>query len=247
MAHNSIWKSEDADKFAEASSPYAESADYDSVQNFGVKFSDVFRELLTTFQKDGIHPLDFPTAKVLDVGCSTGSKLDILEGLGFTPENLYGVDVNLRSIEILKIVHPSYNAKVISGFDYSDFGQEFDIVYHTSVGCQVSPENMQEFFDAIRKVKAKYYFFAEGQSKDDEHHSVVSTCMQPHDHEHEDEVVHTGHHHHHAHDFPAMVKKYLPEARELFKKELCYTKIVEERFKRAKLRGVVVAGFQLTG
>ena len=46
-----------------------------------------------------ISGLEKSSAKIFDIGCSTGGKLAVLEKLGFDPKNLYGVDMSPMAIQ----------------------------------------------------------------------------------------------------------------------------------------------------
>ena len=84
--------------------------------------------------------MDKATAKVFDIGCSTGGKLAVLESLGFEAPNLYGVDVSPGAIKVFEKAHPNFNAKEVSSFEYGtcfDQVDTFDLVFHSAVMCQV--------------------------------------------------------------------------------------------------------------
>ncbi len=84
--------------------------------------------------------LDKSSAKVFDIGCSTGGKLSVFESLGFSGENLFGVDLSPMAVKILRQDHPKFHAKEIKSFEYGDCFKEvqsFDLVYHSAVMCQV--------------------------------------------------------------------------------------------------------------
>lgn len=53
---------------------------------------------------------------VLDIGCSTGGLLSVMEGNGFAPGNLFGVDLSPKAIELNKREHPNYNCQVVKDF-----------------------------------------------------------------------------------------------------------------------------------
>ena len=77
---------------------------------------------------------------MFDIGCSTGGKLSVLESLGFPPENLFGVDMSPKAMQILAKDHPKYHAKEIKAYEYGTCFEEvqsFDLVYHCAVMCQV--------------------------------------------------------------------------------------------------------------
>ena len=43
--------------------------------------------------------LEKTSAKIFDIGCSSGGKLSVLEKIGFAPENLFGVDMSPMAIQ----------------------------------------------------------------------------------------------------------------------------------------------------
>ena len=55
--------------------------------------------------------------------------------MGFRPENLHGVDLSPKAIQINSEFHPLYKLQVVDGFNY--VAPKVDVVCHTGVLCQI--------------------------------------------------------------------------------------------------------------
>jgi len=80
----------------------------DLLKNPGVLFQSLAydRAIISSFASTN---LDTETAKILDVGCGKGGSVINLIRLGFSPHNLYGIDVLKDSIAEAKIKFPNIN------------------------------------------------------------------------------------------------------------------------------------------
>jgi SAM-dependent methyltransferase len=156
------WKGEAGDKFSEANPSTAAGMDKEMLGYFQKSGTEIFTKVLGDL-KAADEGFSLKEAKIIDVGCSSGGKLAILESLGANPENIYGVDMSPKAIEVLTKNHPAYKVKEINGFKYDVFKMDsFDLVYHSAVFCQIPQENYDDFFKGIKSLKPKYYMFVEG-------------------------------------------------------------------------------------
>ena len=86
--------------------------------------------------------LDTETAKILDVGCGKGGSVINLIRLGFSPHNLYGIDVLKDSIAEAKIKFPNIN------WLHGDAGQIrfednfFDCVMESTMFLQMTDDGL---------------------------------------------------------------------------------------------------------
>ena len=117
MSEQQFWKSDLGDKFAQACSTWAEGTDQDMLGYFQQSGTSIFTKVLKHLKKE--FEFSHQNVSILDIGCSTGGKLAILESLGC--QNLYGIDISKKAIQILKENHENYQAQVINGFDYNVF------------------------------------------------------------------------------------------------------------------------------
>ncbi len=143
------WKGEAGDKFAQANPSTAEGQDLEMSKYFQGKGSEMFKKVLEDLSSHGFA--DLKSANVVDVGCSSGGKLAILESLGLAPENLYGIDLSPKAVALALENHPQYHVKETTGFNYKVFEDinEFDLAYHSSVFCQIPEEKYDQFFQGI--------------------------------------------------------------------------------------------------
>merc|ERR1712062_579697 len=110
MTEEQFWKSDQGDKFAQACSTWADGTDQDMLGYFQQSGTSIFTKVLNHLKKE--FELSHQNVNILDIGCSTGGKLAILESLGC--QNLYGIDISEKAIQILKENHQNYQARVIS-------------------------------------------------------------------------------------------------------------------------------------
>jgi SAM-dependent methyltransferase len=89
-----FWKKEFGDEYIE--------------RNNSLEYADSFYKKATGHTKSEIFENSFSSLgknlKILELGCNIGINLEILKKLGF--QNLYGLEINEKAIEIAKIKHP---------------------------------------------------------------------------------------------------------------------------------------------
>lgn len=213
------WNGKGGDHFAEGNPTTAEGQDKEYSAIFQAKISNLFTKVLTDLKSNGF---DDKKGKILDIGCSSGGKMAIWQSLGINPENLYGLDVTEKGLEIIKEKHPKFQVKLCKGFDYKVFEEDFDFVYHTFVFCVVSPENYQDFFGAIKNLKAKFYMFFEGVNPKGAHKTPRSEAFKIHQekksqHQNKDGnlIEHISEGFHYVDDLETIVPKFFPEAKQI--------------------------------
>lgn len=67
-----------------------------------------------------------PSGMFLDVGCGIGTKLFLLQQLGW--RRLYGIDVHAPFVRAARVLCPAAYVKVADAFEYDGFDQ-FDVVF----------------------------------------------------------------------------------------------------------------------
>jgi len=113
----------------------------DLLKNPGVLFQSLAydRAIISSFASTN---LDTETAKILDVGCGKGGSVINLIRLGFSPHNLYGIDVLKDSIAEAKIKFPNIN------WLHGDAGQIrfednfFDCVMESTMFLQMTDDGL---------------------------------------------------------------------------------------------------------
>lgn len=98
---------------------------------------------------------------VLEVGCNIGGNLRWLaEILG--PENVAGVDVNARALEILRETVPGIDARQASGAGLPFEDGQFDLVFTTGVLIHQDPETgLKPMMREIVRVSSRYVIAGE--------------------------------------------------------------------------------------
>ncbi len=263
------WKGEAGDKFAAANPSSAEGQEKEFQEFFKQSAKDVFGKALEDLKANGFP--DLTNAKVLDVGCSSGGKLAIMEKLGFDGKNIYGVDMSPKAIEILKENHPSYNAKEVAAgsCDYNVFGDDvdFDLVYHSAVFCQIPEEEYETFFNGIKGVAKKYYMFLEGIRPAGPKKIPNSVMHEFHDDKHGHGHDH-GHGHGHGHgqhghgtdaktidlmeegyhyvdNLETVVAKYMPGAKQISRQILHYQDGIKKMFTAMEMEYFMAAVYKM--
>jgi SAM-dependent methyltransferase len=113
----------------------------DPLKNSGVTFQ------LFAFERANIRALqrldlDRETAKVLDVGCGTGSSLLQFIKLGFRPENLTGVDSGSERIEQARERFPSAAFRCESAEQMSFPDATFDLTFESTLFMMLTSEDV---------------------------------------------------------------------------------------------------------
>ena len=79
--------------------------------------------------------------KILEVGCNIGIQLQVLQEMGFT--NLFGIDINRKSIEIAKKTRKNIDIIEGSALDIPFKDSFFDLVFTSGVLIHIAPENIK--------------------------------------------------------------------------------------------------------
>jgi len=135
---------------------------------FGQEYTD--RNFLTTEQweqyyKDcyGITRLEmnekfvgsFPKdIRILEVGCNIGMQLRGLKQMGF--QNLYGIEIQHKAVEMSKEVCPGANVIQGSAFDLPFKSSFFDVVVTNGVLIHIAPENHRTFMKEVHRCSSKF-------------------------------------------------------------------------------------------
>ena len=150
---NLMWAGKPGDEYCEHHSITAEQADKDWKGMFGVTFTECVKQTLEALKLSKTFD-----ANILEIGCSTGTKLDVFSKLGF--HNLFGVDLSPKAISICKQHHPNFQVKTVNDYEYSfqDQGvEQFDIAFTSAVLSHIPREERKDFFDKVRKLNVKYF------------------------------------------------------------------------------------------
>ena len=107
------------------------------------------KELNEPFLKD--IPKD---ARILEVGCNTGSQLQTLQDMGYT--NLYGIELQWYAVETAK--KGTKNINIIQGtsFDIPFKDQYFDMVFTSGVLIHINPTDLALAMKEIIRCSKKH-------------------------------------------------------------------------------------------
>jgi len=98
-------------------------------------------------------------AKVLEVGCNVGGNLRWF--IDRVPGGVHGVDINPRSIDVLRELVPEVQAAVGSArrLDFPD--ESFDLVFTVAVLIHVPDEGLAEAIDELVRTSSRWILIAE--------------------------------------------------------------------------------------
>ena len=96
----------------------------------------------------------------LEVGCNVGGNLRwLVEVLG--AENVAGVDVNERALEVVRSELPGVDARVASARELPFADGAFDLVFTTGVLIHQSPDELPTVMDEIVRCSRRYVLCGE--------------------------------------------------------------------------------------
>ena len=97
--------------------------------------------------------------KILDVGCGEGKNIYLFLELGFTPSNIYGVDILPEKIQVVKEKLPNINWICADASKMKFEDNKFDIVFESTMFIQLTNNNLSEKIaeEMIRVTKSGGY------------------------------------------------------------------------------------------
>lgn len=122
-------------------------------ESIGFSKEDIFHDFFNEFNRE---------FSILEVGCNVGLNLSILESMGF--QNLYGLEINEKAIEIAKKTHP--NTQFFhSSFEDFDTNLKFDIVFSAGFLIHINPSTLDKIIKKIFSLSTNYIFGYENFSE----------------------------------------------------------------------------------
>lgn len=88
--------------------------------------------------------LNRETSKILDVGCGNGGSLIKFLQLGFSTENLYGIDILKERIDEGRIKYPNLNFTCEDAAKMSFESDMFDLVFESTMFVQITDDELSE-------------------------------------------------------------------------------------------------------
>lgn len=114
-------------------------------KTFGISRSALNEKFLSGLPKD---------IKILEVGANIGIQLQMLQEMGFV--NLFGIDINRKSIEIAKKTRKDIDIIHGSALDIPFKDGFFDLVFTSGVLIHIAPENLKKVLSEIIRCSDKY-------------------------------------------------------------------------------------------
>jgi pseudaminic acid biosynthesis-associated methylase len=99
-------------------------------------------------------------ASALEIGCNVGGNLRWLAAL-LGAENVAGVDVNERALEVVRSEIPGIDVRVASARELPFADDSFDLVFTTGVLIHQSPEELPRVMDEIVRASRRYVLCGE--------------------------------------------------------------------------------------
>jgi pseudaminic acid biosynthesis-associated methylase len=99
-------------------------------------------------------------SSALEIGCNVGGNLRWLAEL-LGAENVAGVDVNERALEVVKSELPGVDARVASARELPFPDAGFDLVFTTGVLIHQSPDELPRVMDEIVRCSRRYVLCGE--------------------------------------------------------------------------------------
>jgi len=96
----------------------------------------------------------------LEIGCNVGGNLRWLAEL-LGAENVAGVDVNERALEVVRSEVPGVDARVASARELPFADDSFDLVFTTGVLIHQSPDELPRVMDEIVRCSRRYVLCGE--------------------------------------------------------------------------------------
>ena len=101
--------------------------------------------------------LFIPGASILDVGCGSGVKSEILEKKRM---KVTGIDFSEKMLEIAKRRVPNGNFQLIDLYNLSDFHEKFDGIFAQAVLLHIPKKNVEETVHSLKeKLNSGGYFY----------------------------------------------------------------------------------------
>ena len=112
---------------------------------YGLTRTELNESVLYNIKKD---------AKILEVGCSDGTQLQLLKEMGFT--NLYGVELQEYAVQCANKRLKGIEIKQGSIFDIPYDDKSFDVVFTSGLLIHISPENIDKAMSEMNRCTSDY-------------------------------------------------------------------------------------------
>jgi len=155
MIQQDAWADEFGDAYLERNCYTTQSMDTLWLEKFGVTRTELNKEFIP--HNVGVN------ARILEVGCSTGTQLALLQERGFN--NLYGIDVNYSAISYGQRTRMGLNLIMGSALDIPFKDNFFDLVFTSGLLIHIPPAvlplTLSEIYRCTRNYIWGYEYFSD--------------------------------------------------------------------------------------
>lgn len=148
-----MYKTEQIEKWAgDFGEKYIERNSF-SLSDLDKLYEEKYGITRTLLNEEFLNGLD-PSIKILEVGSNIGLQLALLQKMGF--ENLYGIEINKKAIELSKKFTKGINIIWGSAFDIPFKDEYFDIVFTSGVLIHINPHDIEKVLKEIHRCSSEY-------------------------------------------------------------------------------------------
>jgi pseudaminic acid biosynthesis-associated methylase len=140
-----IWQGDFGRDYTDRNLRDAQALDELYRKNYGLSRTEINRSLLR-----GIPP----NASFLEVGCNTGSQLELLQQMGW--KNLSGIELQPYALAIAQKRLPGVSLKLGSARQLPFSDRSFDVVFTSGVLIHIAPDGLPHAMDEIYRCSRKY-------------------------------------------------------------------------------------------
>jgi len=140
-----VWRGKFGEDYTNRNSLKLKDADKLCLKNYGITRTGLNKEFLNNFNR---------SIKILEVGANIGNQLLFLQKLGFL--NLYGIEINKKTVELSKKNTKGINIIEGSALDIPFKDNYFDLVFTSGVLIHISPQDIKTAMKEIYRCTKKY-------------------------------------------------------------------------------------------
>ena len=126
------WRGKFGEDYTDRNSLKLKDVDGHYLKNYGITRTELNKEFLNNLNR---------SIKILEVGANIGNQLLFLQKLGFS--NLYGIEINKKTVEFSKKNTKGINIIEGSALDVPFKDNYFDLVFTSGVLIHISPQDIK--------------------------------------------------------------------------------------------------------
>lgn len=141
------WTSSFGEQYTDRNTMSVEAMDEAFETQFGVRKSEIYREL--------VGPTRLPTGRVLEVGCNIGLQLRLLERVNPSLE-FHGVEPQPYAFQRAQVLAPNMRFYQATAFALPVADASFDLVMTHGVLIHIDPADLPRALDEIHRVSRRF-------------------------------------------------------------------------------------------